>query len=46
MRSHRPWLPLLALLMGLALTFGFWRQALAIHRQTLSSALERHSQEA
>ena len=46
MRSHRPWLPLLALLAGLALTFGFWNQSRAVHSRTLSSALERHSQEA
>ena len=46
MRSHRPWLPLLALLTGLAFTFGFWWQSRALHQRTLSSALERHSQEA
>jgi PAS domain S-box-containing protein len=39
-------LPLLALLAGLALTFGFWNQSRAVRSRTLSSALERHSQEA
>ncbi len=46
MRSNRPWLPLLALLAGLALTFGFWSQSRALHRRALSSALEQHSLEA
>ncbi|NTW86333.1 MAG: hypothetical protein HGB30_09250, partial [Holophagaceae bacterium] len=46
MRTHRPWLPLLALLAGLALTFGFWKQSRAVRSRALNSALERHSQEA
>ena len=46
MRSNRPWLPLLALLAGLAASFGFWNQTRSVHRREVGAALVRQSQDA
>ncbi len=46
MTSNRLWLPLLALLAGLAISFGFWNQTRSVHRREVGAALVRHSQDA